>query len=154
MAIAYDWLMTDTHEHISLEPRLIVRDVDAALEFYRDAFNAKRLERFADQSGRVVHAAMKVGDSVFTMAQEVVSWGLTSPETTMGASVLLHLTVPNPDKTAKAMVNLGGKVIIEIEDRPYGKREGRVRDPFGHAWILSKTIELLTDEQIHERLGG
>lgn len=52
------------------------------------------------------------------------------------------------------MVNSGGEVIIEIDDRPYGKREGRVRDPFGHAWILSKTIEELTDEQIQERLGG
>lgn len=146
--------MTDINEAISLEPRLIVRDVDAALEFYRNVLVAKQLERFTDGSGRVVHAAMKVGNSIFTMAQEVVEWGLTSPDTSTGASVLLHLTVPNPDELAKRMVNLGGKVIIEIEDRPYGKREGRVRDPFGHAWILSKTIAILTDKQIQDRLGS
>ena len=144
--------MTDTHENLTLEPRLIVRDVDAALAFYRDAFAATGLERFTDQSGRVVHAAMRVGESNFTMAEEVKDWGLIPPDSSRGASVLLHLTVPNPDKIAEAMVDMGGKVIIEIEDRPYGKREGRVLDPFGHAWILSKTIENLTDEEIRERL--
>ena len=145
--------MTDTNEPISLEARLIVGDVDAALAFYRDVFDAVRLERFSDQSGRVVHAAMKVGKSVFTMAQEVTAWGLVSPEASGGASVLLHLTVPDPDTVASKMVALGGKVVITVEDRPYGKREGRVLDPFGHAWILSKTIEDLTEDEIRERLS-
>ncbi|MEM7525603.1 MAG: VOC family protein [Pseudomonadota bacterium] len=132
---------------------MIVRDVDAALAFYRDALHARQLERFADPSGRVVHAAMRIGKSYFTMAQEVASWGLSAPDASAGASVLLHLTVPDPDAAAEAMVTLGGEILIEIEDRPYGKREGRVQDPFGHAWILSKTIEELTDEEIQDRLG-
>ncbi len=145
--------MTDTHETISLEPRLVVQDVDAALALYRDAFDAIRLERFSDSSGRVVHAAMKVGKSVFTMAEEVADWGLAAPDRSRGATVLLHLTVPDPDKTADRIVARGGKVVIAIEDRPYGKREGRVLDPFGHAWILSKTIEDLTEEEVRERLA-
>lgn len=138
---------------MALEPRLIVHDVDAALDLYHKAFGAERLERFADGSGRVVHAAMKVGTSVFTMAQEVADWGLASPDSSKGASVLLHLTVPDPDDLARKMVDLGGNVVITIEDRPYGKREGRVVDPFGHAWILSKTIEDLTEDEIQERLA-
>jgi len=146
--------MADIKQTISLEPRLIIDDVDAALEFYSNTLGAARLERFADQSGRVVHAAMKIGTSVFTMAQQVMDWGLVAPNKSSGSGVLLHLTVPDPDETAATMVNLGAEVIIEIEDRPYGKREGRVRDPFGHAWILSKTIEELTNEQIEKRLGG
>lgn len=146
--------MTDSNANISLEPRLIIDDVDAALDFYSSTIGANRLERFTDQNGRVVHAAMQIGGSVFTMAQAVAGWGLTAPVKDAGASVLLHLTVSNPDEVAEAMVMLGGEVIIEIEDRPYGKREGRVRDPFGHSWILSKTIESLTDEQIQARLGG
>lgn len=142
------------HDKISLEPRLIIDDVDAALDFYGKALGASRLERFADPSGRVVHAAMKIGNSILTMAQQVVDWGLIAPDNLAGSPVLLHLTVPDPDETAQAMVNLGAEVIIDIEDRPYGKREGRIRDPFGHAWILSKTIEELTAEQIQKRLGG
>ena len=144
--------MTDINEKHPLEPRLVVRDVDAALDFYSMALKAERLERFADKSGRVVHAAMKIGQSIFTMTEEVVEWGLTAPETGTGASVLLHLTVSDPDATAEAMIDMGGNVLVDIDDRPYGKREGRILDPFGHAWILSKTIEDLTDEQIRERM--
>lgn len=146
--------MADPNENISLAPRLIISDVDAALEYYSSALGASRLERFSDQDGRVVHAAMQIGESIFTMSQAVAGWGLIAPNRGLSASVLMHLTVPNPDEMAKAMVELGGEVIIEIEDRPYGKREGRVLDPFRHAWILSKTIESLTDEQIQSRLGG
>ena len=146
--------MTDSNVNISLEPRLIIEDVDAALDFYSVTIGANRLQRFTDQNGRVVHAAMQIGESVFTMAQAVADWGLTSPVKDMGASVLLHHKDSNQDETAQAMGKLGGEVVIEIDDRPYGRREGRVRDPFGHAWILSKTIESLTDEQIQARFAG
>ena len=144
--------MTETPEIITLEPRLIVGDVDAALAFYRDAFGAERLERFTDQSGCVVHAAMRIGRSVFTMTEEVTAWGLSSPDASSGSGVLLHLTVPDPDGVTEKMLALGGQTVIAIEDRPYGKREGRVLDPFGHAWILSRTIEQLSDEEISKRL--
>ena len=144
--------MTDTSQTITLEPRLVVSDVDAALAFYRDALGAERLERFTDQSGRVVHAAMSIGNSVFTMTEEVAAWGLSSPTDSAGTEVLLHLTVPDPDATADQRVALGGRTVIAIEDRSYGKREGRVLDPFGHAWILSRTIEQLAEEEIQKRL--
>ncbi len=110
--------MIDTSDTVSLEPRLVVADVDAALAFYRDVFGAERLERFADGSGRVVHAAMRVGGSVFTMAQEVTAWGLAAPDASKGVGVLLHLTLPDPDRTAEKMVALGGHVVIATEDRP------------------------------------
>ena len=138
----------------TLEPRLIVHDADAAISFYENALGARCLERFTDSSGRVVHAALEIGTSRFTMAEEVVEWGLVAPDKPTGASVLLHLTLPDPDDVATKMVRLGGEVVIAIEDRPYGKREGRVRDPFGHAWILSKDIEALTAEEIQSRLGS
>lgn len=38
------------------------------------------------------------------------------------------------------MVKGGGTVIVSIEDRPWGKREGRIRDPFGHLWVISQDL--------------
>ncbi len=38
------------------------------------------------------------------------------------------------------MIKHDAEVIIPIQDRPYGKREGRFRDPFGHLWILSQEL--------------
>ncbi len=65
---------------------------------------------------------------------------------------MISLSVDEPDHIATKFEAHGGKIIIEIADRPYGKREGRVADPSGHLWILSKTIEELDAEEIDPRL--
>jgi uncharacterized glyoxalase superfamily protein PhnB len=70
-----------------------------------------------------------------------------------GSPVLIHLTLADPDAACARMVELGGEVIIPIKDRPYGKREGRVRDPFGHLWVLSRPTETLTNDEIQQRLA-
>jgi len=38
------------------------------------------------------------------------------------------------------MVEGGATVIVSIEDRPWGKRQGRIRDPFGHLWLISQDL--------------
>ena len=48
----------------------------------------------------------------------------------------------------------GAVVIVPIEDRPYGRCEGRVQDPFGHLWILSHVTEQISDDEIRDRLSG
>lgn len=60
-----------------------------------------------------------------------------SPAALGGAAVLLSLTTSEPDDTAARMVHEGSEIIVPIQDRSYGKHEGRVRDPFEHLWILS-----------------
>src|SRR5690606_9686561 len=121
-------------------PRIIVRGADEAIAFYSEAFLAELLERYEDDSGAVVHAALRLGKSIFSLAEENSSWKMTPPclET---VSHLLHLSVPDPDSTCRAAVARGAQVISPIEDRDYGKREGRVRDPFGHCWILSCALK-------------
>lgn len=39
-----------------------------------------------------------------------------------------------------------------VEDRPYGRCEGRFRDPFGHLWIVSHVTKDLTDDEIRRRI--
>lgn len=138
----------------ALHPRLIVSDPDTALAYYQKALGAAVIERFTDDQDRVVHAAFTVEGAYVSLAQYVPEWGLKDPVSLNGSPCLLHLTVTDPDKIAEQMVREGGKIIIEIADRPYGKREGRVADPFGHLWILSKTIEDIDNEEIARRLRG
>jgi len=136
----------------ALHPRLVVADPDLALDFYRQALDAELIERFTDNKDRVVHASFSVCDAIVSLTQSVPQWGLSDPLSLNGSACLLHLTVDNPDESAKRMVAHGGKIMIEIADRPYGKREGRVADPSGHLWILSKTIEQLDAEELSRRL--
>ena len=138
----------------SLTPRLIVVKVDDAIEFYRATLDAELVERYALANGVVVHAALRLGQSIFSLAERVDDWGLLSPDAIGGSPVLLRLETGSPDTVASRMVERGARMVIEIKDRPYGKREGRIRDPFGHLWVLSTTIEQLSPTEIERRLNS
>ncbi|MEM6997245.1 MAG: VOC family protein [Myxococcota bacterium] len=132
-----------------LTPRLIVRGAARAIDVYTEALGAECVERFATPEGKIVHAAMSVRGATFSIVDEdgTHSFAPTGPGAT---PVLLHLMVDDPDATAERLVAAGGKILIPIDDRFYGHREGRVADPFGHAWILSRKIADLDDETIQK----
>lgn len=127
-----------------LTPRLICADADAALAFYAEVFGARVLERYATPGGAIVHAALSIRGAIVSVADASVG-GLDEPG---GSAILLTLSCEDPDAVAQAAVAHGATVVIPIEDRFYGHREGRIRDPFGHRWILSRKIRDLSPEQI------
>lgn len=120
----------------SAVPRLIVPDPDAAVDFYRHGLGGRLVDRHV-MDGVVVHAVVAIDDATFTLAAEVAAWGLLSPTSVGGSASLVTLDVDHAVAVAAAMVAAGGEVVVPIEDRPYGRCEGRVRDPFGHLWIPS-----------------
>jgi PhnB protein len=131
----------------------VIERVDDAIAFYRAVFGAEPIERYVDSSGVVVHAAIRIGTWIATTAEEVKAWKLLGPTAIGGSPVLLHLTLPDPDAACARAIERGGAVVSPIQDRPWAKREGRVRDPFGHLWILSRPIETLTGNGIQGRLA-
>ena len=134
------------------QPRLVIDRVDDAIAVYKAVFGAELVERFAAPNGVVVHAAIQIGASVFSIAEEVPDWKLLAPPTVGGSPVLLHLTLPDPDEACARMVERGGTVAVPIADRFWGRREGRIRDPLGHLWILSCPIAKPGDDEIQRRL--
>jgi PhnB protein len=146
--------MAPNHEiETEIFPRLVIERVDEAIAFYQGVFLATLLDRFVDANGVVVHAAVQIGKSIVTMAEEMKAWKLLGPRSIGGSPVLLYLTLPDPDAACSRMLERGSEIIIPIEDRPYGKREGRVRDPFGHLWVLSRATESLSRDEIQRRLA-
>lgn len=121
-------------------PRLVVRDADAAISFVQNALNGKLIERYAGPDGRVVHSRLSLGDFSISLMEEVPEWGWLSPASLGGSPVLIHLEFEDCDAIAGKMIREEAEIIIPIADRPYGKREGRLRDPFGHLWVLSQEI--------------
>ncbi len=135
----------------SIQPRLVVDDAAAAIEFYVASFGGDELMRFADPSGKIVQAEVQIGDSVIALTEHDGDCNL-SPKAIGGSPLLLTITVDDADTVGNAMVANGATVIIPIDDRFYGRREGRLRDPEGHLWIVSQHLEDLTDEEITERI--
>lgn len=124
----------------TIRPRLVVTDVDHAAAFYERSLGALRGPRYAEASGHVVHAELRIGESDLSLTQAREEWGLLAPEALGGSPLLLTLVVADSSAVGQAMVTGGGTVVVPIEDRPYGKREGRVRDPFGHLWVISQDL--------------
>lgn len=120
--------------------RLIVRDVDTAIAFYRAALGADLLERHAGPSGLVGFAKLALGNNQFALSEEVSDWGWLSPQTLGGSPVLMQIETYDSDAMAHRMTSKGSEIVIPIKDRPYGRREGRLRDPFGHLWIVSQLV--------------
>jgi uncharacterized glyoxalase superfamily protein PhnB len=145
---------TDAPTPISLQPRLVVPDPDAAAEFYRAALGAEVLTRFTLPDGTVTNTDLAIGDTSLSLTSEVPEWGLLGPPAAGGSPVLLRLTVPDARHVRDRMVHAGGEEVVAVEDRPYGRCEGRIRDPFGHLWIVSHVTEHLSDDEIRARLAG
>ncbi len=138
----------------TLTPRLVVRDAPAAIDFYIRAYGAELLERYAMPDGHVVHALLALGDARFSLAEEAPDWNTLGAESIGGSPVILQLSVDDPDATAARAVELGAKVIFPIQDQFYGRREGRIADPFGHLWILGRVIEDVSPEEMERRIAA
>jgi len=63
-----------------------------------------------------------------------------SPETLGGTSMRLSLIVDDPDAVAERAIAAGATEVFPIADQPYGLRQGRVADPYGHHWLIGRPL--------------
>lgn len=119
----------------ALQPRLVIDGAAAAIDFYVQAFGAKEISRYADDRGKIAHAELAIGDASFNLKDD--EGDDRSPTTLGGTTVFLCLTIEDIDAVAERMVEAGASVVYPIADHGYG-RGGRLRDPFGHVWMLSE----------------
>jgi PhnB protein len=134
----------------SVVPYLIIKDAPAAIEFYQKAFGAEELTRIPGPDGRLLHATIKIGDSVIMMSEEFPEFGGRGPLALGGSAVSIHLYVEDVDSAWAQAVDAGCDITMALEDTFWGDRFGSLRDPFGHAWSLASHIRDLTTEEVIE----
>jgi uncharacterized glyoxalase superfamily protein PhnB len=122
-------------------PYLVVRGAAAAIEFYRKVFAAEEILRMPDPDGkRIGHAELKLGPLTIMLADEYPELGIRSPAAFGGTGVTLHLHVDDVDALAERAVRAVATMVREPADYDHGERQCRVRDPFGHEWLLGHDI--------------
>lgn len=134
----------------TLSPHLICRGAAGAIDFYKAAFGAEELTRYADPSGHIACAELRIGDSTFAVADENIEWKNLSPQHLNGTSVQLTLYVDDAYATEKQALAAGAESIYPVADQFYGTRQGRVQDPAGHQWMISQHIADITPETIQD----
>ena len=123
-----------------LYPFLAVRDVARAVEWYAEAFGAVEIgERLEAPNGGVV-AEIAIDGCRVGIATEAPKLGTPSPESAGSTTVRLSLSVADPDAVAARAVAAGGSLMFPVADQPYGLRQGRVVDPFGHHWLIGRRL--------------
>jgi uncharacterized glyoxalase superfamily protein PhnB len=130
----------------TVTPHLMVRDANRALDFYKKAFGAEVLHVMPGPGGKVMHAAVKIGDSIVMLADEFPEHGSTA-----GASGdALHIYIDNVDAAFQRAVSAGASVKMPVMDMFWGDRYGQVVDPFGHTWSLATHTRDMSPEEMQK----
>jgi uncharacterized glyoxalase superfamily protein PhnB len=135
----------------ALTAYLCVRGAPAAIDFYREAFGAVETIRFTGDDGRVGHAELTIEGVTVMLSDEHPEIGVVSPETLGGTPVTLYLHVADVDATYARAVAVGAAAEREPADQLHGNRNGVLRDPFGHRWMLTQPIEAVSAEEMARR---
>ena len=132
----------------SVTPSLMVDGAAKAIDFYKKALGAEELMRFPGPDGRIMHAEIKIGDSVIMLGDEMPEQGARGPKSIGGTPVTLFIYGENVDAAWKRAVDAGAKPIMPLMDQFWGDRGGSIEDPFGHHWWLAQRMQELTPEEL------
>jgi len=131
----------------TLTPFLTVRDAVSAIEFYKQAFGAVERGVAKGPDGKIMHAELKIGDSIIMLSDEYPEFGSLSPLSTGGTGMGLHIYIDGVDAAFDRAVKAGARVDMPVMDQFWGDRYGKLTDPFGHKWsIATHTKDLSMDE--------
>ena len=133
-------------------PNLVVDDGAAAIDFYERAFGAEVKARL-DAGGMLVHAALRIGDSLVTLCDAMPAHGFVAPDREAPVSSFITLYVEDADAAHARAIEAGATQINPIADHIHGDRAGSVRDPFGHRWAIATHIEDVPAEEMQRRMA-
>jgi PhnB protein len=136
----------------SVTPGLTVRGAAEAIAFYRKAFGAEELRRFTAPDGNIMHAEIRIGDSVVLLNDELAPAGLYSPAHYGGPTSALTIHCPEPDALYARATAAGATALSPMQNTFTGERFGILKCPFGHRWIIAARVEDVPTEEIQRRL--
>jgi uncharacterized glyoxalase superfamily protein PhnB len=136
----------------SLTPYLICAGAADAIEFYKKAFNAAEQMRLPGPNGKVMHACLKIGDSMLMLTDEWPEHQSLGPNALKGTPVFIHHFVEDVDAAFSQAVEAGATVVMPVTDMFWGDRYGQLKDPFGHCWSLATHKRDMSPEDIQKAM--
>ena len=114
---------------------------------HKPAFGAVEPARMPGPNGKLMHAAMRIGDSILMLVDAFPEWGNKGPLALKGSPVVIHLYVEDVDAAFAQAVAAGAKPLVPLADMFWGDRYVQVVDPFGHKWSIATRKRHVTPEQ-------
>jgi PhnB protein len=136
----------------SVTPMLVCAGAAEAIEFYKKAFGAVEQSRLPGATGKILHAAVRIGDSAVMLTDEFPDYGSFGPKALKGSPVVIHLYVENVDAFVARAAAAGAKITMPVADMFWGDRYGQLEDPFGHRWSVGTHVRDVTPDEVRQAM--
>lgn len=127
--------MTSTHKlqgYTTVSPYLIVDGAGGTIEFLGRVFGGVELRRFADDSGKIFHAEVRIDDTVLMIADGVEGWPPVQGH--------VHVYVQDVDATYRLALDAGAESVqVPVQKEDEDKRGG-VKDAGGTTWWIATRV--------------
>ena len=119
--------------HSTVSPYLIVAGASRTIDFLKAVFGAIELNRFTDGDGDIVHAEVRIEDSVVMLADGGAG------HTPQPAHV--HVYVLDVDATYRRALEAGASSVQAPVKKHDPDKRGGVKDPGGTTWWIGNKVE-------------
>ncbi|MFO7166760.1 MAG: VOC family protein [Chloroflexota bacterium] len=117
----------------TVSPYLIVSDASRTIDFLVRVFDAVELRRFPGASGKLMHAEVRIDDTVVMLADGSANWPPVAAN--------VHVYVPDVDATYRRALEAGATSVQEPAKQDDEDRRGGVRDAGGTTWWIATRVE-------------
>ena len=140
--------------YYSLTPYLVCKGAAKAIQFYTNAFGAQEVVRMPGPNEQIMHAEVKIGNSMLMLSDENKERGSLSPESIGGTAASVMFYTDDVDAVFNRAVSLGATAEMPPADMFWGDRMGNLVDPFGHKWAIATHKEDVSPEEMQKRMAA
>jgi PhnB protein len=131
----------------SITPAITCKDAARAIDFYKKVFGATEIMRMPGPGGIIMHAELRIGDSVIFLNDEIPGVA-KAPDGTSLNPVYVFLYTEDVDSVCNRAVAAGCKMTMPVANMFWGDRYGKFNDLFGHSWGVATHVADLTPEEM------
>jgi uncharacterized glyoxalase superfamily protein PhnB len=129
----------------SVTPTLVVKGAARLIDFVKAAFGAEEAFRMPTPNGDIMHAEVRIGNSVVMLEDAIRQAPITSS---------LFLYVSDVDGIYQSALKAGASSLAEPADMFWGDRMAQVKDAFGNSWAIATHVEDIPPEEMEKRAAA
>ena len=127
---------------MNVTPYMIIDGASAAIDWYREVFGAVEVTRWTGGAGRIAHAEIRIGESSIFLGDEHVNYeDIHAPPRIGGTPVYLDVETDDVTGLFERAIAAGATQIRAPTDPQLAVQSAKVRDPFGHVWLITRSTE-------------
>jgi PhnB protein len=121
-------------------PQLFIKSGVHNIDFYKDGLGAIERRRWDNDDGSIHVAELSIDGAIFHLHEENIQKRQAEPNRNNSVTTLIGIFVSDVDAMMHRAVKAGAEEVSPAKSYDYGYRQGEIRDPFGHLWLIQQEI--------------